>query len=306
MSLPRLIHTVFHSPWAIQPSFLESIFSVLHAREGQPLSPADASWVSQDAPRIATTAHAYHCDSASYAALPAGTSGSAITARIAGPKVAVIFAQGVMGKHLSAMEEDCAGGMSIDRVSAALRQAADDPDIDGIMLHLHTPGGVIFGVPELGSLVAHINANVKPVAAYCDSITASAGYWTIANASAIYLTPSASVGSIGAYCAHVSYEEFMAKRGIKVTLFASGEHKGAGAMGIALTDTQASLIAADVAESAQMFYGAVRRGRLHAGDVAAETMQGQCFMGQAAVNARLADAVVNDISEALADFAISL
>lgn len=342
MNYPRIVHAVFNSPWCIERQFLGSIFSVLHSRvfAGEPgsapadpraMAAAEAGGLSGDpilighdlragqgrskagrfgvwrmgkqggrlvnhsaaiyakaAKRAETASEFYEIIQQEEAALPPG-------------QILHVFGSGILGKHLSSMDEMCSGGLSVDRIHAALQQARDDDKVSAVMLHLDTPGGICYGMAEASALVRQIR-EVKTVASFCDSLCASAGQWIVSGAEQAYITPSADVGSIGVYSAHVDYTAWCEKQGIKVSLFADGTYKGAGYPGVALTEEQKAKIMADVMACSAAFKADVRTGR-GAVTIKDETMQGQCFTGANAVAVGLADTVVNDLEAALRDLA---
>lgn len=327
MSYARIVHAVFHSPWAIQRSYLGTIFTVLHSRlfAGEqspaptPASPdprhasfRDSRGANFRAERfgvrgglLVNHTAAIHREALercgeSYAAYQQITQEK--EAALPGGQILYVFGSGIVGKHLSSMEESCAGGLSIDRIQSALKQARDDDKIAAVMLHLDTPGGICYGLPETAALVRAVR-QTKRVAAFGDSLTASAGYGAICCADNIYVTPSADLGSIGVYSACVDYTAWCEQQGIKVRLFVDGKHKGAGYPGTSLTEEQAAKIQADVLYCSRQFKSDVRAGR---DGVTDDTMQGQCFIGQEAIDAHLADDLVPDLDTALADLAEAL
>lgn len=335
MSYPHIVHAVFHSPWAIQRAWLGTIFSLLHSRifsDGAgavDAAPGSTSpTLEQLRGELAVGGGAMRRGLVTLSRYGRAPSGALVnhTARIhaealkrcgdsyvayeritaeeeaalpAG-QIAHIFASGVMGKHISAMEEACAGGLSVDRLQAALRTARDDDKVSAIMVHLDTPGGVVYGIPETAALVREVAA-VKTVGAFCDSVTASAGYWSTCAADAFYLTPSAEVGSIGVYAAVIDYVGWCEKQGIKVDLIKDGAHKGAGFPGTALTTEQRDLIQAEVLECSAVFKADVRAARPGVSD---DSLQGQTFTGRRAIEAGLAHTLVNDLDTALRDLAL--
>lgn len=318
MSIPRILHAVAHSPWAIHRPMLESIFGVLSVHAfSEPVSSAPTAggrmsgggvFRAHRLTRVGGRLVDHSARISREAALRAESPEAYLDyvareeEKLPGGQILHLFGQGILGKHLSAMDESCAGGLSVDRLQAALTAAIDDPKIEAVLLHLDTPGGVVTGIPETAALVRRL-AETKIVAAFCDSLTASAGYWIASAADAIYITPSAEVGSIGVYSAVVDYTEWMAKQGIKVDLIKDGIHKGAGFMGLALTPEQRELIQADVMQLSVAFKGAVRTARAGVSDTA---MEGQCFTGELAVQAHLADVVVDSLADALADISTQL
>jgi ClpP class serine protease len=330
MNYARIVQTVFNSPWAIDRAWFGSIFSLLQSRvfagehiavETPPYALhgrlqsagmgggsgrftldryglAAGAVVNFSAQIRAEALRKCGGDPGTYydiveskeAALPVG-------------QILHIFGSGILGKHLSSMDETCAGGLSVDRIQEALRTARDDDRVQAIMLHLDTPGGISCGMQETAALVRQVT-ETKTVASFCDSLTASAGVWCTCAADYAYVTPSADVGSVGVYSAFVDYTEWCKKQGVSVDLITDGsKYKGAGYPGTALTEEQRAKIQADVMQCAEQFRADVRQGRAGIGD---DAMQGQTFTGAAAVKARFADAVVMDLETALADLAQTL
>lgn len=333
MSYPRIINAVFNTPWAIQRPWLGSIFTALHSHvfAGEQSVPAAAReeaatlaqiraghaggrqgnfllsrWGKAADGRPANLSAQIHTEAMRHA-IAAGGSYAAyeqksreLEAALPAAQTLVIFGSGILGKHLSAMEEDCSGGLSVDRLQSALSAARSDDKIGSVVIHLDSPGGVVYGIPETAALVRALSAE-KHVVAYCDSLSASAAYWIASACDYFYVTPSAEVGSIGVYSAVVDYTEWCTKQGIKVELIKDGTFKGAGFPGTSLTDEQRNKIQSDVLRCSAAFKADVRAGR--GAGVTDETMQGQCFGSAEAVAVGLADTVVNDLEAVLADLA---
>lgn len=275
---PRIIHRVFNSIWALEPAMMNTVLTLVHTRlAGEDFQgPALERERSESVEDVARTR--------------------------------IIFASGIVGKHLSAMEQMCAGGLSLDRLALELEDAASDPGVSDIVLWLDTPGGVVTGTPETASLIRSIAA-VKPIVGYCDSLCASAGYWLLAGCDMIYATPSAELGSIGVYSALYDYSDWMAKEGVKLELFKAGDFKAMGLPGTQLTDGQRALLKDKVDAIYTEFTGwvAACRGTAstarEASTVDLATMQGQTFRGEAARAAGLCDAIVTGLDQVLDELA---
>lgn len=329
MSHTRILNAVFNSPWAIHRPWLGSIFQVLSSRlfAGEQLETSDPASVEKFARagsggqksasfgaarwgkdrktgKLVNHSARIHAD-----AVRRSTSWAEYykivgeeEAQLEAGQILHIFGSGILGKHLSSMEEMCAGGLSVDRIQEALKLARDDDNVSAVVLHLDTPGGICYGMAETAALVRQVAAS-KTIVAFCDSLTASAGMWCTCCVDHFYITPSADIGSIGVYSAVVDYSEWCAKQGIKIELIKDGTFKGAGFPGTTLTDEQRAKIQADVLACSAAFKADVRAGR---GDIKDEVMQGQCFSGKAAIDAGLADSLVNDLDEVMNDIAQTL
>jgi signal peptide peptidase SppA len=186
------------------------------------------------------------------------------------------------------------GATDSEEIGAALREAGGRPDVKAVFLDIDSPGGTVLGTPELAAAVGTLNES-KPVYAFSSGLMASAAYWIASQASAIYATPSAQVGSIGVVQAILDDSQALEKRGLKVEVFAVGKYKSIGAPGTPLNDDQRDLIRSNLAEIAREFHAAVlANGRA----IPAEAMEGQTFSGRQAQRLNLAG-VVPDRAEAL-------
>ena len=110
-------------------------------------------------------------------------------------------------------------------------------------------------------------------------------------------TRSATLGCIGTYIALYDRTEQLKAAGIKLELFAAGAYKGMCLDGNPLTDPQRAFLQAVTDRSNQMFTEFVIERR---GAIAAETMQGQWFDGEQAVELGLADQIVAGLPAVLA------
>ena len=105
----------------------------------------------------------------------------------------------------------------------------------------------------------------------------------------IYITESASVGSIGVYLALLDRSEAMKARGDKLQLFKAGKFKAMGFPGTTLTEEESAMLQATVDKAYTKFTSAVTSSRP---GVQSAAMQGQMFTGSDARDAKLVDALV--------------
>lgn len=87
-----------------------------------------------------------------------------------------------------------AGGSAIKE---QLEAAAEDDDVDAVILRLNTPGGSVVGSELITDGVAAVQASGKPVVAHVTEISASGGMWAMAPADRIVASNGALIGSIG-------------------------------------------------------------------------------------------------------------
>ncbi|MBW2272405.1 MAG: S49 family peptidase [Deltaproteobacteria bacterium] len=112
-----------------------------------------------------------------------------------------------------------------ETVSQALLDAAKDPEIDGIVFRIDSPGGTSFAPEVIWSALQHIRAEgAKPVVASFSDVAASAGYYAAVGADAIVSSPGTLTGSIGVFALRPVFGGLFDKLGIEVETLQRGKH----------------------------------------------------------------------------------
>jgi len=109
--------------------------------------------------------------------------------------VAVIDISGVITPYSNILSA-LFGGTDVQSISDQFEEALNDASVDGIVLRIDSPGGIITGVEELASTIAAARGT-KPIIAYAYGNAASAAYWIASAADKIVAGPTTSLGSIG-------------------------------------------------------------------------------------------------------------
>jgi ClpP class serine protease len=126
---------------------------------------------------------------------------------------------------------------------------------------------------------------------------ASACYWVASQTDAVYASRMARVGSVGVYGVFRDYSKAFESAGIKSFLVKSGESKGAFAQGLPVTPEMLDAAQVRVDQIGAIFRATVTAARPRIKDA---DMQGQDFMGDAALESGFVDAIAG-FSTALAD-----
>jgi signal peptide peptidase SppA len=198
--------------------------------------------------------------------------------------VAVIPIEGVIFPRASLFSA-ISGGVSADELATDLAAALDDPGVSGIVLAVDSPGGDVNGVAEVAAMI-RAGAARKPIVAYVRDLGASAAYWLAAAADEVVVASTALVGSIGVIGA-VPDPTKQSSRSIEF-VSSQSPHKRPDPT----TEKGSARIQARVDEIAAIFIADVARYRgVDAATVAADFGQGDVLIGQAAVDAGLADRV---------------
>ena len=242
-----------------------------------------------------------HLEAVSEIQLPAGAKVSEMTdvlEAIFGPKgtiekfppYAIIPLKGVIGKCLPEMETYC-GSCDLEEVEEMLEDAVRDDAVKVIILSVDSPGGVSVGVPEFARRIRNCP---KRVIAFTESEACSAAYWIASQASEFIATPSSSVGSVGCYIAYLDESEAYRKDGYKMEVIKSGDLKGAGISGTALSDAQRKMLHDQTVEIHTDFKDDVKAVRSFVQD---SDMEGQVFSGKVAASKGLVTGLVDGFDE---------
>lgn len=174
-----------------------------------------------------------------------------------GKSIAVLKAEGVM------MKQRASFGRSTSTIELRrdLRQAANDPDIGGILLAIDSPGGTFSGMEELASEVRAARAK-KPIYSFVEDLGASAAYWLASQTERIHAANQGTmIGSIGTIINMYDVSGKAEKEGVKALVFATGPLKGTGTPGAPVTEEQQAYLQGIVNQSQVIFDDAVRGGR---------------------------------------------
>lgn len=202
--------------------------------------------------------------------------------------VAVLPVEGPLFKRASFFDE-ISGATSYARLAIDFAAAVDDPAIDAIVLNIDSPGGDAMGVSEFADQIFAARGT-KPIVAYVDGEAASAAYWIAAAADQIVTNDNGILGSIGAVLGITDTRERDAKAGVKRHEIVSSQSPDKR-LDVATDDGRAKLQAL-VDSLASVFVDKVAQYRGVSTDtVLKEFGRGGLFVGQAAVDAGLADRI---------------
>lgn len=171
----------------------------------------------------------------------------------------------------------------------AVRAAAADPNVRGLLLEIDSPGGCVAGTPDLAGEVAAFRA-AKPVVAACSDLCCSGAYWVASQADRVFCNVNAGVGNIGCYSVLEDTTGLQDQVGIKLRLVTTGPYKGLGADG-RVTDALVEDVQREVDAIHALFVAAVAAGRGMDPAAAAALADGRAYIGRQAVDAGLADGI---------------
>lgn len=204
--------------------------------------------------------------------------------------IAVLSIHGALA-HKTGNVKPKSGLQGYDGIQTMLNQALIDPDVKGIYLDMHTPGGTVFGAFDTADVIRRANT-IKPVWAIANDMNCSAGQLLASAASRRLVTQTGTVGSIGVVVAHADYEKYLENEGVKITLLHSGSHKVEGNPYQALPKDVAARWQAEIDSTRMQFASKVAEYTNLSLQAVLDT-EAATYNGQAAVDIGLADQLVN-------------
>jgi capsid assembly protease len=212
--------------------------------------------------------------------------------------VAVLTLEGVMAPKANLMMQ-ISGGVSTQMATTQIESAIADPRVTSLVLAIDSPGGSVFGTPELAATVAEL-AKIKPIVTVSDATLASAAYWVGSAANAVFISgPTVQVGSIGVVSSH-NYDPRAAGTTTEIT---AGKYKRIDSTAAPLTEEGRAYMQSQVDHLYSVFVDAVAVNRGATPQAVLEQMaDGRVFIGQQAVDRGLVDgfATVDAVVQMLA------
>ena len=141
--------------------------------------------------------------------------------------IAVLNVFGVIGQRMNMIQEVSDGGTSTEKLGQQFDAAINNDEIGAVVLNIDSPGGSVYGVPELADKI-HKARGTKPIVAVANSMAASAAYWIGAAAEQFTVTPSGEAGSIGVFALHQDWSKFNEAVGVQPTYISAGKYKVEG------------------------------------------------------------------------------
>ncbi len=173
-----------------------------------------------------------------------------------------------------------------------LSEAADDSDVNSILLDVDSGGGEVDGNFELANYIREINDDIKPVVAVANGSAFSGAYSLGVAAGKFFVTPTGGVGSVGVIIQHVDFSEQNKIAGIKVTNIVAGERKAELSSDFPLSDSARQMLQDEVNRIAEIFVDHVAEMRNINRDIVIDT-QATLIFGEEAVKIGFVDGVVS-------------
>ncbi len=178
------------------------------------------------------------------------------------PKIAVIYAVGVInsGKSTQSLfgEASCGSQTMIE----AIRQAEKDKTVKAIVLRVDSPGGSALASDLIWSEVVRCK---KPVIASMSDVAASGGYYISMGARKIIAEPSTLTGSIGVFGGKMALGGTYEKLGIHTEVVSRGANAGIFSSTFPFSASEKEAMTALIHDAYDQFLDKAIRGRTKAG-----------------------------------------
>jgi protease-4 len=181
----------------------------------------------------------------------------------------------------------------VARLKEELTRAAEDSDIQAVILRINSPGGTVTASDVIYHEIRAFRSKRKiPIVASIMDIGASGGYYIAAAADKIVVHPSSVTGSIGVIMLTVNAKGLLEKIGMEATAVTSGPKKDMGSPFRHMTDEERTIFQGVIDSMYDRFLTVVRESRRSlTADEVRRLADGRIYSGDQAKAVGLADAV---------------
>ncbi|MHC4823124.1 MAG: signal peptide peptidase SppA [Planctomycetota bacterium] len=214
-----------------------------------------------------------------------------------GSLIMVVYAE---GEIVDGYTEDGIGG---DQLGETLRLLRLDPDIDGVVLRVNSPGGSATASEVILREMQLLREAGKSVVASMGPVAASGGYWISCQADRILAQPNTITGSIGVFGMFPNIEGLMEEIGINVDVVKTGPFADLTSIYHRKSEEELALFQGYVDTIYDGFLDRVVAGRGLERVVVQEIAQGRVWSGTRALELGLVDELgdLEDAIQACAD-----
>ncbi|MEN8184061.1 MAG: signal peptide peptidase SppA [Myxococcota bacterium] len=176
-------------------------------------------------------------------------------------------------------------------VADALLDAAEDPEIDGIIFRVDSPGGSALASDLVWHAVERAKESEKPLIVSFSDVAASGGYYVASNADSIIAQPATLTGSIGVFVLRPVLGGLFDKLGVGVESFTRGKHADLYLSSRPLSPGSRERLRADVEAIYELFVARVAEGRALPTEQVDAVGQGRVWTGEQALERGLVDSL---------------
>jgi len=199
-------------------------------------------------------------------------------------KFALVYGTGAVVMGNGTASRSGAPVLASGTVSAALRDAAQDDEIAGIIFRIDSPGGSALASDVIWNATQSSERNGKPLV-----VSASGGYYVAAGADAIVASPATITGSIGVVVLRPVLRGLFEKLGIGIETLSRGRHADIASSANPLSAGSRERLATEVQSIYDLFVERVATGRGLSPERVHELGRGRVWTGEQAHASGLVD-----------------
>ena len=204
--------------------------------------------------------------------------------------VAVIHVSGVIMPGESRFDRFQGQLAGSETVVEQLQTAADDDEIDAVVLRVDSPGGSALASDLIWNEIRHTQVS-KPVIVSMSGLAASGGYYISCLGDSIFADPGTLTGSIGVYAGKMSRTRMYEKIGVNREFITRGENALLFTDEGGFSDAQRALFQAQMDSFYERFLAKVADGRDMTRDQVHAVAQGRVWTGRQGLENGLVDAM---------------
>lgn len=195
------------------------------------------------------------------------------------------------------MKEDNCGDPGTKTYESLILNAAQNPNITGIVLVIDSPGGTVSGTESLSNVIKSVD---KPVVTLAEDLMASAAYWIGSSSDYVFAsTETTRIGSIGTMLSFADMQPYWEKQGVKFhDIYATESSNKNKDFAEARKGNYAEIINNTLDPLNKVFTGHVKEMRGNNLN-AKETLTGKVFVASEALKHGLIDSIGN-LNDAIA------
>jgi protease-4 len=174
-------------------------------------------------------------------------------------------------------------------IGKELRQAADDPMVEAIVLRVNSPGGTPAAAQEIIGDLEYAKTK-KPVIVSMGDMGTSAAYYVSAHADRIYANPDTFTAGVGVIWKFSDISRWMEMEGYNLSVVKSGSKKDMGSTARPLSDDEETYAQKVVDDSFETFIADVTSQRMIS---RSDIQDGRVIRGADAVKLNIIDELGN-------------
>jgi protease-4 len=223
-------------------------------------------------------------DEADYRRVAPASVGFAPVARFA-----LVYGSGAVVTGKGTASRSGAPVLASETVSRALRDAAEDDEIAGIVFRIDSPGGSALASDVVWQATRSASEHGKPLIVSFSDVAASGGYYVATGADSIVASPGTITGSIGVVVLRPVLRGLLEKLDIGFASLTRGAHADIASSLQPLSDGSRERLATEVQSIYDLFVERVATGRKLSPERVNELGQGRVWTGEQARASGLVD-----------------